>query len=100
MHTLATLTVSASSDGETLNARSLKLFASQSMHTLIERTPQWALMLDQGVFETEVTASGRVHTLSETVGLEAVEVLIDRTRRHARLCRSRPEPLGVVPHGP
>ena len=44
------------------------------MHTLIERTPQWALMLDQGVFETEVTASGRVHALSETVRLEAVEV--------------------------
>ena len=59
---------------ETLNARSLKLYASQSMHTLIERTPQWALMLDQGVFETEVTASGRVHALSETVRLEAVEV--------------------------
>ena len=59
---------------ETLNARSLKLYASQSMHTLIERPPQWALMLDQGVFETEVTASGRVHALSETVRLEAVEV--------------------------
>ena len=59
---------------ETLNARGLKLYASQSMHSLIEQTPQWALMLNQGVFETEVTASGRVHALSETVRLEAVEV--------------------------
>ncbi|DAC54201.1 MAG TPA: hypothetical protein D7I11_05230 [Candidatus Poseidoniales archaeon] len=59
---------------ETLNARSLKLYASQSMHSLIEQTPQWALMLKQGVFEPALTASGQRHSLSEQVVLEAVEV--------------------------
>lgn len=44
------------------------------MLSLIEQTPQWALMLKQGVFEPVLTTSGQGHSLSEQVVLEAVEV--------------------------
>ncbi len=59
---------------ETLNARGLELYASASMLSLIEQTPQWSLMVDQGVFSAVPTAAGRIHSLSPSVRLEAVQV--------------------------
>ncbi len=59
---------------ETLNARGLELYVSNSMHSLIEQTPSWALLVEQGVFSAVLTANGRIHTLSPHVRLEAVQV--------------------------
>ena len=59
---------------ETLNARGIQLYASASMLSLIEQTPQWSLMVEQGVFSAVPTAAGRLHSLSPDVRLEAVEV--------------------------
>ena len=59
---------------ETLNARGLELYASTSMLSLIEQTPQWSLMVEQGVFSAVPTAAGRLHSLSPDVQLEAVQV--------------------------
>tara|TARA_B100000524_G_C23594035_1_gene350098 strand:- start:149 stop:919 length:771 start_codon:yes stop_codon:yes gene_type:complete len=59
---------------ETLNARGLELYASASMLSLIEQTPQWSLMVDQGVFSAVPTGAGRIHSLSPSVRLEAVQV--------------------------
>ena len=59
---------------ETLNASGLRLYVSPSMQSLIERTPQWALMLDQGVFSVESISSGGVHSLSDEVQVEPIAV--------------------------
>lgn len=59
---------------ETLNARGLDLYASTSMLSLIEQTPQWSLMVEQGVFSAVPTAAGSLHSLSPDVRLEAVQV--------------------------
>ena len=59
---------------ETLNASGLRLYVSPSMQSLIERTPQWALMLDQGVFSVESISSGGVHSLSDEVQVEPIVV--------------------------
>lgn len=59
---------------ETLNARGLSLYASSSMLSLIEATPQWALMVKQGVFSGVPVATGERHSLSEQVQIEPVEV--------------------------
>ncbi len=43
---------------ETMNARSVNLHASSKMIHLINSTPQWKIMLDQGVFiPTEITSN-------------------------------------------
>ena len=36
---------------ETMNARNVGLHISSEMEHLVDRTPQWALMVDQGVFQ-------------------------------------------------
>ena len=42
---------------ETINAKGLKLHTSKSMHTLLNNTPQWRLMLEQGVFSVNEIVS-------------------------------------------
>ena len=42
---------------ETINAKDLKLHISKSMHMLLNNTPQWKLMLDQGVFSVNEIVS-------------------------------------------
>ena len=59
---------------ETLNARGLVLYASNSMLSLVQDTPHWAMMVEQGVFSTNSVISGNVHSLSPEVSLEPVEV--------------------------
>ena len=43
---------------ETMSARGLKLYVSHSLHTLIEATPHWNLMLKQEVFKPHIISSG------------------------------------------
>ena len=59
---------------ETLNASALNLYASPSMLGLIEQTPQWSLMVQQGVFTTNSITSGHVVWLSPEVSVEALMV--------------------------
>jgi len=59
---------------ETLNASGLHLYASPSMHALIERTPQWSLMVEQGVFSAQPISSGAAQMLSENVRVEPLAV--------------------------
>ena len=59
---------------ETLNARGLNLYASSSMLSLIDNTPQWALMMEQGVFTPFAVSTGSEHALSERVTVVPVVV--------------------------
>ena len=59
---------------ETLNARDLALYASPSMLSLIANTPQWALMVDQGVFVPNAVSPAQAWHLSEQLTVEAVTV--------------------------
>lgn len=59
---------------ETLNASGLRLYVSPSMELLIERTPQWSLLLEQGVFSVQPISSGTVHPLSGHVRVEPIAV--------------------------
>jgi len=44
---------------ETMNAKGVNLYASSRMKQLLDATPQWKLMLDQGVFEFHETTSSK-----------------------------------------
>ena len=59
---------------ETLNARGLALHASSSMFELIDATPAWRLMLDQGVFTGHPIQSGHPFNLSQDLVVEPVAV--------------------------
>jgi len=59
---------------ETLNARGLNLYASSSMLSLIDKTPQWALMVEQGVFTTVPVTTGSEHALSDSITVVPVVV--------------------------
>ena len=59
---------------ETLNASGLRLYVSPSMQSLIERTPQWALMVQQGVFSVQSISSGVAFSLSEDIRVEPLAV--------------------------
>ncbi len=59
---------------ETLNARGLNLYASSSMLSLIDATPQWALMIEQGVFTPISVSTGSEHALSERISVVPVVV--------------------------
>ena len=59
---------------ETLNARGLNLYASSSMLSLIDKTPQWALMVEQGVFTPVPVSTGHEQMLSGQVTVLPVDV--------------------------
>ena len=59
---------------ETLNARGLSLRASPSMLALVEATPAWALLLEQGVFSPTPLSPLAATALSDTLTVEAVHV--------------------------
>ena len=59
---------------ETLNAKGLALYASSSMLALIDETPAWRLMLDQGVFTSNPIQSGHPFNLSQDLVVEPIAV--------------------------
>jgi pyrroloquinoline quinone biosynthesis protein B len=59
---------------ETLNASGLSLHVSASMASLIESTPQWDLMVKQGVFHLNILSPDAAIPLGEGVQIEAVPV--------------------------
>ncbi len=53
---------------ETIGAKGIILHVSQQMQQLIHATPQWAIMLEQGVFTLEVFSTGEeINYGSETI---------------------------------
>ena len=59
---------------ETMNARNVGLHTSSEMEHLIDRTPQWSLMLEQGVFDAKVFHDGDRILLSEHVIAQPIRV--------------------------
>ena len=59
---------------ETLNARGLNLYASSAMRSLIDDTPQWSLMVEQGVFTIVEVSTGSEYSLSDSITIEPVVV--------------------------
>ena len=59
---------------ETMNAHDLNLHVSSSMFHLMEETPQWALMLAQGVFSEQVFMHNDRIVLSDELRVEPVHV--------------------------
>jgi len=59
---------------ETMNAHGLNLHVSSSMFHLMEETPQWALMLAQGVFSEQVFMHNDRIVLSDELRVEPVQV--------------------------
>ena len=59
---------------ETMNAKDLDLHVSSSMFHLIEETPQWALMLKQGVFSERVFMHGDAVISANGLTIECVHV--------------------------
>ncbi|MFL2949237.1 MAG: MBL fold metallo-hydrolase [Candidatus Poseidoniaceae archaeon] len=59
---------------ETMNARGLSLHISSEMEHLIDRTPQWALMIDQGVFEPHTFHDRDEIQLSPNVTVQPIRV--------------------------
>lgn len=59
---------------ETLNAHGLELYASLSMFSLIDQTPQWRLMVEQGVFQTNTTQHGDIISITPALSVEPVQV--------------------------
>ena len=84
---------------ETLNARGLNLYASSSMLSLIDNTPQWALMMEQGVFTPISVSTGREHALSErtTVVPVAVPHRAELSDMHAFIVRGPNRSLLFLP---
>ena len=59
---------------ETLNAAGLALHASNSMLNLVQQTPQWSLMVDQGVFIPHSFTEGQAFSLADNLSVEPVAV--------------------------
>jgi len=59
---------------ETVNARGLALFASPSMLALVDATPAWALLVEQGVFLTRPLSKGAAVPLGSGLSVEAVPI--------------------------
>lgn len=59
---------------ETMNAKGLDLHVSSSMFQLMEQTPQWALMLKQGVFCERVFKHGDTIVSENGLNIESVNV--------------------------
>lgn len=89
---------------ETMNARGVKLHVSKSMADLVERTPAWRIMVEQGVFnvnifhDTSSIGSVRVE-VSPTLTVEAVPVphRAELSDTHAFLFRGPTKSLLFLP---
>ena len=59
---------------ETLAARDIQLHISDEMYHLVDRTPQWNLMVQQGVFNIHTFVSGAVLFEQSDTSVEAVRI--------------------------
>lgn len=59
---------------ETMNAKNVGLYISSEMEHLVDRTPQWSLMVDQGVFAPSVFHDGDVIQLSSSLTIQPLKV--------------------------
>ena len=61
---------------ETMNAKNVGLYISSEMEHLVDRTPQWSLMVDQGVFAPSVFHDGDLIQLSSDLTIQPLKVPI------------------------
>ena len=59
---------------ETMNARGVGLHISSEMEHLVDRTPQWSLMVDQGVFTPKIFHDGDALHLSKHLTVQPIRV--------------------------
>ena len=59
---------------ETMNAKNVGLYISSEMEHLVDRTPQWSLMVDQGVFAPSVFHDGDLIQLSSSLTIQPLMV--------------------------
>ena len=59
---------------ETMNAKNVGLYISSEMEHLVDRTPQWSLMVDQGVFAPSVFHDGDLIQLSSSLTIHPLKV--------------------------
>ncbi len=83
---------------ETIGAKDIKLHVSQKMAELIHATPQWSLMLDQGVFEIIPFQTGDIIQF----GTESIEPIIvphrdELSDMHAFIIRGENKSLLYLP---
>lgn len=57
-----------------MNAKNVGLYISSEMEHLVDRTPQWSLMVDQGVFAPSVFHDGDVIQLSSSLTIQPLKV--------------------------
>ena len=83
---------------ETIGAKGIKLHVSQKMADLIHSTPQWSLMIEQGVFEIDVFQTGD----KIPFGSESIEPIIiphrdELSDMHAFIVRGEEHSLLYLP---
>ncbi|MDP6333764.1 MAG: MBL fold metallo-hydrolase [Candidatus Poseidoniaceae archaeon] len=83
---------------ETIGAKNIKLYASSKMTDLIHATPQWSLMVKQGVFEINTFQTGDIIEF----GTESIEPIIiphrdELSDMHAFIIRGKDNSLLYLP---
>jgi len=83
---------------ETIGAKGIILHVSKQMQELIQATPQWAIMLEQGVFTLEVFATGEeISFESETIIPLLVPHRDELSDMHAFIIRGKEKSLLYLP---
>ena len=83
---------------ETIGAKGIILHVSKQMQELIQATPQWAIMLEQGVFTLEVFATGEeISVESETIIPLLVPHRDEFSDMHAFIIRGKEKSLLYLP---
>jgi pyrroloquinoline quinone biosynthesis protein B len=83
---------------ETIGAKGIILHVSKQMQELIQATPQWAIMLEQGVFTLEVFATGEeISVESETIIPLLVPHRDELSDMHAFIIRGKEKSLLYLP---
>ncbi len=83
---------------ETIGAKGIMLHVSQKMKQLIQTTPQWALMLEQGVFSLEVFTTGEeIFFDSESIIPLLVPHRDELSDMHAFIIRGKEKSLLYLP---
>ena len=84
---------------EAMGAKDVGLHVSDDMYHLIDRTPAWNLMVQQGVFELQTFTSGDRLVLANDVIIEPVKVphRAELSDMHAFVIRGREKALLYLP---
>ena len=83
---------------ETIGAKDITLHVSKQMHQLIQNTPQWAIMLRQGVFNVEEFESGdKIEYNSQSIEPIKIPHRDELSDMHAFIIRGHEKSLLYLP---